>query len=71
MLNKKVPSEIFPTRLDSAINLYIYVENLGLVLYNVNPETWNCLYPFFELNHKFKIDNYKFSKENITFKELI
>ena len=58
MLNEKVPSNMFPTRLDSAMNLYTYINNKGLVLYNVNPDTWNCLYPFFELNHKFTINNY-------------
>ncbi len=71
MLNEKVPSNMFPTRLDSAMNLYTYINNKGLVLYNVNPGTWNCLYPFFELNHKFTINNYNFENTDITYKELI
>lgn len=71
MLNEKIPSHMFPTRLDSAMNLYSYINNKGLVLYNVNPDTWNCLYPFFELNHKFTINNYNFENTNITYKELI
>lgn len=71
MLNEKVPSNMFPTRLDSAMNLYTYINNKGLVLYNVNPDTWNCLYPFFELNHKFTINNYNFENTDITYKELI
>lgn len=74
LLDKKVPHDMMPTRLDSAMNLYSNIENKdhqGLILYNVNPTTWNCLYPFFELNHKFTIDNYNFSKTNITYKELI
>lgn len=74
ILNKKVPEEMFPTRLDSAMNLYCTIETKdyqGLILYNVNPTTWNCLYPFFELNHKFTIDNYNFSSHDLTFKELI
>ncbi len=71
MLNEKVPANMFPTRLDSAMNLYAYINKKGLALYNVNPETWNCLYPFFELNHKFTIDNYKFENKDITYKELI
>lgn len=71
MLNEKVPSNMFPTRLDSAMNLYTHINNKGLVLYNVNPDTWNCLYPFFELNHKFTINNYNFENTDITYKELI
>ncbi len=71
MLKEKVPMEQFPTRLDSAMNLYAYVKDKGLVLYNVNPTTWNCLYPFFELNHKFTLDNYQFSKKELTYQELI
>lgn len=71
ILNEKVPSNMFPTRLDSAMNLYTYINNKGLVLYNVNPDTWNCLYPFFELNHKFTINNYNFENTDITYKELI
>ena len=71
MLNQEVPKDMFPTRLDSASNLYTYIKNKGLVLYNVNPITWNCLYPFFELNHKFTFDNYTFKNKDITFEELI
>lgn len=71
MLNQKVPIDSFPTRLDSAINLYAYIEGKGLVLYNVNPTTWNLLYPFYELNHKFTLEEYQFSKNDITYKELL
>lgn len=74
ILNEKVPKEMMPTRLDSAMNLYTYVNNNnkeGILVYNTNPDTWNCLYSFYELNHKFTIDEYRFSKENITYKELI
>lgn len=71
MLNEKVPFDMFPTRLDSAMILYTYINNKGLVLYKVNPNTWNCLYPFFELNHKFTINNYNFENTDITYKELI
>lgn len=71
MLSQKVPKDMFPTRLDSALNLYTYVKNKGLALYNVNPTTWNQLYTFFELNHKFTFDNYKFRNNDITFEELI
>ena len=71
MLDEKISKDMIPTRLDSAINLYIYIENKGLMLYNVNPNTWNCLYPFYELNHKFTLDNYKISNEDITYRELI
>ena len=68
ILNEKVPIEMMPTRLDSAMNLYTNVNfhgKDGIVLYNINPSTWNCLYSFYELNHKFTVDNYVFSKENI------
>lgn len=74
ILSQNVPKEMLPTRLDSALNLYcnVSIENKsGIVVYNINPDTWNCLYPFYELNHKFTIDNYTFNKENITYKELI
>ena len=72
MLNKNVPKDMMPTRLDSALNLYTnisYKNEKGIILYNTNPDTWNCLYPFYELNHKFTIDNYKFSNENPTYGE--
>lgn len=74
MLNEKVPKDKMPTRLDSALNLYTnihYKDKTGILVYNTNPDTWNCLYSFYELNHKFTIDNYKFHTENPTFKELI
>lgn len=74
ILNEKVPKEMIPTRLDSAINLYTNVYQngeSGIIVYNVFPATWNCLYPFYELNHKFTIDEYKFEKQDITYKELI
>lgn len=74
ILNEKVPKEMLLTRLDSAVNLYcnVSIKNKhGIIVYNINPDTWNCLYPFYELNHKFTIDNYTFNKENITYKELI
>ncbi len=71
MLNSKVPADMFPTRLDSALNLYSNIKNKGIILYNVNPDTWNVLYPFFELNHKFTIDSYDFKIKDITYQELI
>ncbi len=71
LLDKKVPLEMFPTRLDSATNLYTYVDGKGLILYNVVPDTWNCLYTFYELNHKFTVDNYEFKNKDITFREMI
>lgn len=71
ILDEKVPNEMFPTRLDSAMNLYTYIDGKGLVLYNVVPDIWNCLYPFYETNHKFTIDNYEFKNKDITYRELI
>lgn len=74
LLNQKVPKEMLPTRLDSALNLYTNVHHnndKGIIVYNTNPDTWNCLYPFYELNHKFTIDNYDFKVKNPTYKELI
>ena len=74
ILDDQVPKEMIPTRLDSAMNLYTnvaYKGKTGIIVYNTNPDTWNCLYPFYELNHKFTIDNYKFNNENITYRELI
>lgn len=74
ILDEKVPIEILPTRLDSAMNLYTNIKvnkKSGILVYNTNPDTWNTLYPFYEPNHKFTIDNYKFSKENITYRELL
>lgn len=74
ILNQKVPKEKIPTRLDSALNLYTNIKKkkeTGILVYNTNPDTWNQLYSFYELNHKFTIDNYHFKKENITYQELI
>lgn len=74
VLDDQVPKEMMPTRLDSAMNLYTNVSyngKIGIIVYNTNPDTWNCLYSFYELNHKFTIDEYNFTKENITYRELI
>lgn len=74
ILDEQVPKEMMPTRLDSAMNLYTnvsYNDKNGIIVYNTNADTWNCLYSFYELNHKFTIDNYSFSKENMTYSELI
>lgn len=74
VLDKKVPKEMIPKRLDSAMILYtnvVYNGKTGIIVYNINPSTWNCLYSFYELNNKFTIDNYKFNNENITYRELI
>ncbi len=74
ILNKKVPKDIIPTRLDSALNLYTvisYKEKQGIILYNINPTTWNCLYPFYESKHKFTIDNYISPTHDITYGQLI
>lgn len=73
ILDKQVPIDVMPTRLDSAMNLYTninYDGQTGIIVYNINPSTWNCLYSFYELNHKFTIDNYSFNKD-ITYRELI
>ena len=56
------------------MNLYTnisYKDKTGIIIYNTNPTTWNCLYSFYELNHKFTIDEYNFGKEDITYRELI
>ena len=74
LLNQKVPKEMIPNRLDSALNLYTnirYKNESGIIVYNTNPDTWNCLYSFYELNHKFTVDNYNISNENPTYGELI
>lgn len=74
ILDEKIPKEMIPTRLDSAMNLYTNVRyngKTGIIVYNTNPDTWNCLYSFYELNHKFTIDNYDFDNQNITYRELI
>ena len=70
MLNEKVHLEMIPTRLDSATDLYTYTKN-GLLLYNINPNTWNVLYPFFQKANKFTIDSYEIENKNITYKDLI
>lgn len=74
ILNQKVPKDMIPTRLDSALNLYTnihYKDKTGIIVYNINPDTWNCLYSFYELNHKFTIDNYNINIKNPTYGELI
>lgn len=74
ILDENVPKDMIPTRLDSAMNLYTNVNydgRSGIIVYNTNPSTWNCLYSFYELNHKFTIDNYNFDDENITYRQLI
>lgn len=74
MLKQNVSKDMIPKRLDSALNLYTnvkYKNKTGIIVYNINPTTWNCLYSFYELNHKFTIDNYKFTKENPTYEDLI
>lgn len=74
ILNQKVKEDMIPTRLDSALILYTnvhYKNKAGIIVYNTNPDTWNCLYPFYELNHKFTIDNYKFNIKEPTYKDLI
>ena len=70
MLNKKVPKDMFPTSFDSATDLYINTKK-GLLLYNINPTTWNLLYPFFAQSNKFTINSYNIKNKDITFKELI
>lgn len=70
MMDKKVPKETFPTRLDSATDLYTYTDE-GLILYNIKPTTWNVLYPFFEQNNKFTKDNFDIENKDITYGELI
>lgn len=71
ILDEKVPSDMFPTRLDSALNLYINIKDKGVILFNIEPNSWNVLYPFFELSHKFTVDEYQFSKSDMTYRELI
>ena len=70
MLNQKVPKEMMPSRLDSATDLYTNTKK-GLIVYNIKPDTWNVLYPFFQQENKFTIDNYDIKNKDITFKELI
>lgn len=74
ILKQKVPKEIIPTRLDSVLNLYTNIKTKtesGILVYNTNPDTWNCLYPFYEINHKFTLNDYKIENENPTYEELI
>ena len=74
ILDDKVPKEMMPTRLDSAMNLYTNVKydgKSGIIVYNTNPTTWNCLYSFYELNHKFTIDEYHFNNADLTYRQLI
>lgn len=74
ILNQKVPEDMLPTRLDSALNLYTnvhYKDQNGLIVYNTNPTTWNCLYSFYELNHKFTIDEYQLINKTPTYGELL
>jgi len=70
MFKQKVPREMFPTRLDSATDLYTYTDK-GLILYNINPDTWNVLYPFFQQNNKFTMDDFSVVDKDITYGELI
>lgn len=70
MLQEKVPKDMIPTRLDSATDIYTYTRK-GLLLYNINPNTWNVLYPFFQQQNKFTIDSFNIEKEDITYQELI
>ena len=70
MLSQKVPKEMIPSRLDSATDLYTNTK-IGLILYNIKPDTWNVLYPFFQQENKFTIDNYEIENKDLTFKELI
>lgn len=70
ILNQKVPKEMFPTRLDSATDLYTFTDK-GLVLYNIKPTTWNVLYPFFQQNNKFTMNDFNIENKDITYKELI
>lgn len=70
MLKKKVPAEMIPSRLDSATDLYTNTK-YGLILYNIMPDTWNVLYPFFQQKNKFTIDSYEIENKEITYQELI
>ncbi|MCX4365538.1 MAG: hypothetical protein OSJ70_07190 [Bacilli bacterium] len=70
MLNKKVPKEMLPSSFDSATDLYTNTKD-GLILYNIKPDTWNILYPFFQQENKFMINPYKIENPDITYRELI
>ncbi len=55
ILDERILKEMLPTRLDSAMNLYTNVSyngKTGIIVYNTNPDTWNCLYLS---NEKFNI----------------
>ena len=70
MYNKKVPKEMIPKRLDSATDLYTNTKK-GLTLYNIKPDTWNVLYPFFQQGNKFTMDDFEVLNDDLTFGELI
>lgn len=70
MLKKKVPIEMIPSRLDSATDLYTNTKE-GLILYNIKPDTWNVLYPFFQQENKFTVDYYEIENKDVTYQELI
>ena len=70
MYDKKVPKEMIPKRLDSATDLYTNTSK-WLTLYNIKPDTWNVLYPFFQQGNKFTLDNFKVLNDDLTFRELI
>lgn len=74
ILEQQVPQDTMPTRLDSALILYTTVEHNSeaeILTYNINPTTWNCLYPFYEMNHKFTVNDFSFSGKNPTYGQLI
>lgn len=70
MYDKKVPKEMIPKRLDSATDLYTNTKK-GLTLYNIKPDTWNVLYPFFQQGNKFTMDDFEVLNDDLTFGELI
>lgn len=70
MYDKKVPKEMVPKRLDSVTDLYTNTKK-GLTLYNIKPDTWNVLYPFFQQGNKFTMDDFEVLNDNLTFGELI
>lgn len=72
ILNDKVPIKQFPTRFDSATNIYTSIKGKynGIILYNIRTE-WNCLTSFYVLNNKFTIDEYEMANKDMTFRKLI
>lgn len=70
MYDKKVPKEMIPKRLDSATDLYTNTKK-GLTLYNIKPDTWNVLYPFFQQGNKFTMDDFEVLNDDLIFGELI